>query len=133
MANENLGKLTLSGGIRYDTRSFTGVDHWVDTTQIPITHPTVITSNTIHEFQGFTSTFSGMSFSLGATYDITKNVYVKGNIARGFRAPNIAECGANGVHDGTPIWELGDATLKPETSLQEDFTFGINAKNIGES
>jgi iron complex outermembrane receptor protein len=52
------------------------------------------------------------------------------NIARGWRAPNVAECAANGVHDGTVVYEIGDPTLRPETSLEEDVAFGINAKDI---
>ena len=71
-----------------------------------------------------------MSFSFGGAYDLTKAVYVKANIARGWRAPNVAEAAANGVHDGTVVYEIGDPTLQPETSLEEDVTFGINAKDI---
>lgn len=129
IANEKVNEhLYLSGGVRYDTRTFNGIDHWVDsTTQAPI-DPNG--PNGFHEFQGFTSKFSGVSGSIGATYDFTKNVYAKLNIARGWRAPNVAECGANGVHDGTPVYELGDNTLTPETSLEEDFTFGINSKDV---
>ena len=127
LANESIGKFTLSGGLRYDTRIFNGVDHWVDSLQTPVP---AFTAGAIHEFQGFTSHFSGMSFSLGAAYNVTKNIYLKGNIARGFRAPNVAECGANGVHDGTVVYEIGDPTLKPETSLEEDLSFGINSKDV---
>ena len=52
-----------------------------------------------------------------------------------FRAPNIAELGSNGVHEGTFRYEYGDNDLKSETSLQfdggvevnyEHFNFGIN-------
>ncbi|HVA99487.1 MAG TPA: TonB-dependent receptor [Bacteroidia bacterium] len=128
IANEQIGKLSLSGGLRFDTRTFNGIDHWVDSTQKPVA---ANTPGGIHEFQGFTSNFSGMSGSFGAVFNVTKNVYLKGNIAQGFRAPNVAECGANGVHDGTVVYELGDPNLKPETSLEEDFTFGINSKDIG--
>ncbi|HEV7230486.1 MAG TPA: TonB-dependent receptor [Bacteroidia bacterium] len=127
IANEHIGKLSLSGGLRYDTRMFQGVDHWVDSTQAPVAPNS---PGGIHEFTGFTSNFSGMSGSFGAVYSLSKNTYVKGNIARGFRAPNVAECAANGVHDGTIVWELGDASLKPETSLEEDFSFVVNSKNI---
>ncbi len=128
IANEKIGKFNLSGGIRYDNRKFMGVDHWVDsTTQKPV-EPNAV--NGFHEFQGFTSNFSGVSGSIGATFDITKNIYLKANVARGYRAPNVAECAAKGVHDGTVVYELGDNTIKPETSLEEDFTFGINSKNI---
>ena len=127
IGNEKIGKLTLSGGLRYDTRTFTGVDHWVDSTQVPVP---ANTPGGIHEFQGFTANFNGVSASLGATYDLGHNIYVKGNVARGYRAPNVAECAANGVHDGTVIWEIGTPDLKAEASLEEDLTFGMNGKNL---
>ncbi len=120
--------LTLSGGIRYDYRKFTGLDHWVDTTTQQPTSPNAV--NGYHEFQGFTSNFSGPSGSLGATYNFKHNVYLKGDFATGFRAPNVAECGANGVHDGTVVWEIGDPNLKPEISLQGDAAVGMDSKDV---
>ncbi|HWY99059.1 MAG TPA: TonB-dependent receptor [Bacteroidia bacterium] len=129
IANEKVSdKFYLSGGVRYDTRTFNGIDHWIDSTTQEPAQPNA--PNSFHEFQGFKSTFSGMSWSFGATYDITKAIYVKANIAQGWRAPNVAECGANGVHDGTVVYEIGDPTLKPETNIEEDFTFGINSKTV---
>ena len=128
IANQKIGKLNLSGGIRYDTRTFNGLDHWVDsTTQAPAAPDA---PNAFHEFQGFTSRFNGVSFSFGGTYAFTKKIYGKANIARGWRAPNVAECAANGVHDGTVVYEIGDPTLQPETSLEEDIALGINAKDV---
>ena len=128
VANQKIGKLNLSGGLRYDTRTFHGIDHWVDSlTQAPVA-PNA--PDGFHEFPGFTSKFNGISFSVGATYDVTSNIYIKANIARGWRAPNVAECGANGVHDGTVVYEIGDPTLKPETSLEEDLVFGIHSKDV---
>jgi len=128
IANQKIGRLNLSGGLRFDTRTFNGIDHWIDSTnQAPVV-PNA--PNSFHEFTGFTSHFSGMSFSFGGTYDLSKNVFVKANIARGWRAPNVAEAAANGVHDGTVVYEIGDHTLKPETSLEEDMAFGVNSKNI---
>ena len=129
IANHRIGKLNLSGGIRYDTRTFHGLDHWVDsTTQAPAAPDA---PDAFHEFQGFTSRFNGISFSFGGSYAVTKNIYVKAIMARGWRAPNVAECAANGVHDGTVVYEIGDPTLKPETSLEEDVAFGINSKDVG--
>ena len=122
-------KLTVSGGVRYDMRTFRGYDHWVDsTTQQPVGG--AADTNSYHEFTGFKSSFNGASFSLGAAYKLNEHFYVKGNVARGYRAPNVAECAANGVHDGTVVWEIGDPTLKAEASMEEDFTFGMNGKDL---
>jgi iron complex outermembrane receptor protein len=128
IANQKIGKLNLSGGIRYDTRIFKGADHWVDSTNQAPASP--YAPNAFHEFPGFTSHFSGMSFSFGGTYNFAPNVYAKANIARGWRAPNVAESAANGVHDGTVVYEIGDPSLKPETSLEEDVAFGISSKDV---
>lgn len=127
IGNYKYKNLTLSGGIRYDVRLFKGGDSWVDSTQVP-TSPTA--AGAIHEFEGFSSTFSGLSASLGATYALPHGLYLKGNVARGFRAPNVAECAANGVHDGTPVWELGNHALSPEASLEGDLAFGLNHKDV---
>jgi iron complex outermembrane receptor protein len=129
IAQQKIGnKWHLSGGIRFDTRTFNGIDHWVDsTTQAPVAPDD---PNAFHEFQGFTSHFSGISFSAGATYDLSDNIYIKANIAQGWRAPNVAECAANGVHDGTVVYEIGDPSLKPETSLEEDLVFGVRSKDV---
>ena len=131
IANEKVGKLNISGGIRYDTRTFTGDERWISTDTLTPQIPVPANSpNSFEEFAPFTTTFSGMSGSIGATYDFTHNVYMKANIARGWRAPNVNECGADGVHDGTVVFELGDNNIKPETSLEEDVAFGINSKDV---
>jgi len=131
IASEKLGKLNLSGGIRYDTRTFTGGEKWISTDTLTPQKPVPPNSpNSFEEFQPFTTIFSGMSGSIGGTYDFSKTTYAKLNIARGWRAPNVNECGANGVHDGTVVYELGDNNIKPETSLEEDIAFGVNSKDV---
>ncbi len=130
IGNYQVGKLAISGGIRFDNRSFSAQSQWIDTTlhaQAPVP---ANTPGAFPEFEAFTSNFSGVSGSIGATYSISKALYIKGNIARGFRAPNVSECAADGVHDGTPIYELGDNHINPETNLEEDLTFGVNTKDI---
>ncbi len=128
IASQKIGNLNISGGLRYDTRRFNGLDHWVDSiTQIPAAPHA---PDAFHEFNGFTSRFNGMSFSFGGTYALGRTLYVKLNIARGWRAPNVAECAANGVHDGTVVYEIGDPTLMPETSLEEDFAFGVKSADV---
>ena len=131
IASEKLGKLNLSGGFRYDTRTFTGEEHWVSTDTLTPQVPVAPNSpNSFEEFHPFTTVFSGMSWSIGGTYDFTKNVYAKVNIAQGWRAPNVNECGADGVHDGTVVFEVGNNTIKPETNIEEDVAFGINSKDV---
>jgi iron complex outermembrane receptor protein len=123
MGTKTIGKLDLSAGARYDTRIFkndamytrpnpqTGFDMQVSLPD---------TAMADHPFYSFKHTFSGISASFGATYNITKKFLVKANIAMGFRAPNIAEISANGVHPGTLIYQIGNTSFKPEFSLQED-------------
>jgi iron complex outermembrane receptor protein len=81
-------------------------------------------------FYNFRHTFSGVSGSIGAAFNISKNLIIKGYIARGFRAPNIAEISANGVHPGTLIYQIGNTAFKPEFSLQEDFGISYTSNHV---
>ena len=123
VVTKTVKKFDLSAGLRYDTRSFkndamyirpnpeTGFDMQVNPPDTAMVH---------QPFYTFEQTFSGLSASIGATYNITSRFTAKANIARGFRAPNIAEISANGVHPGTMIYQIGNKDFKPEFSLQED-------------
>ena len=104
-----------------------GKDLWVDSTGKRLSGQD---HGGIHDFTAYTSNFSGLSASFGATYDITNVFYAKANISRGYRAPTAAESGANGIHDGTPFYEIGDHNLKPESSLQADVSLGANSKDV---
>lgn len=119
-------KLDVSGGIRYDTRHQQSKDLYIDMNGLP----TSATDSSFHQFTAFRSAFSGLSGSIGATYQFNEEMYAKVNAARGYRAPNIAELGANGLHDGTIRYEIGDPKLKAETSFQADAAFGVNAHHI---
>ncbi len=127
IANKKLGKLNLSAGIRYDTRTFKGHDNYIDSNgnQLSAGDP-----DAIHRFTAYSSNFNGLSASLGAVYQASNNFYLKLNVARGFRAPNVAESGSNGIHDGTVVYEIGQSNLKPEQSMQVDFTPGYRSKDI---
>ncbi|NJE06741.1 TonB-dependent receptor, partial [Thermococcus sp. M36] len=73
-------------------------------------------------------TFSGFSGSIGATYNFSDKLSLKAYISRGFRAPNISEISANGVHPGTNIYQIGNPDFKPEFSLQEDIGIVYSTK-----
>ncbi len=127
IANKKIGKLDLSGGIRFDSRSETGDALYLNSSD---EKTTATDPDATERFKTIDKKLTGFSGSLGGTYQISEAVYTKINVSRGFRAPNIAELGSNGVHEGTLRYELGNENLKPETSLQFDFIFGINTTHV---
>lgn len=122
---KSFGKLDLMGGIRYDTRSFSGQAAYIDTSvaYYPVLYkgpnPTT-TANVTQQFSALNKTFSGATGSLGGTYNVSDHFLIKANIARGYRAPSIAELSANGPDPGSQIYHVGNSSFKPEFSLQED-------------
>ena len=123
MAKRSFGKLDLAGGIRYDLRSFSNDQLYTKTNPLNGFDMPVHGADTLGAIKPFSSyhqAFAGISGSVGATYNFNEKISVKANIARGFRAPNIAEISANGVHPGTNMYQIGNDNLKPEFSLQED-------------
>jgi iron complex outermembrane receptor protein len=124
---KSFGKLDVSGGVRYDSRTENIRDLYIDSAGAK-------TDNTdpaaYHQFSKFQSKFSGISGSLGASYQFSETVYSKLNIARGYRAPGIGEIGANGEHEGTGRFEIGDPKLKAENSMQLDAGIGVNTEHV---
>lgn len=98
-------KATLSGGIRFDNRAVNSKPFFEGTEE---------------KFSAFTRHFSNVSGSIGLSVEAAENVSFKANIARGFRAPTLAELASNGTHEGTNRYEYGDQQLKSETSFQLD-------------
>jgi iron complex outermembrane receptor protein len=122
---KTFGKLDLLGGIRYDTRSFSGKAAYIDTSVAY--YPVLYTGgnpdntpNVTQQFPALNKTFSGLTGSLGATYNFNTHFLVKGNIARGYRAPSIAELSANGPDPGSQIYHVGNSNFQPEFSVQGD-------------
>jgi iron complex outermembrane receptor protein len=101
-------KTTFSGGIRADNRHISGKE---------------LIEGTDIKFEAFTKNFSDVSGSAGLSFQVTKGLTLKLNLARGFRAPNLAELASNGAHEGTTRYEVGNHNLKAETSLQTDGGF----------
>jgi iron complex outermembrane receptor protein len=117
VVKKSFGGLDLSGGLRYDVRRLTADALYLDANEQP-TSPVTPAAET--KFSGFQRTFQNYSGSLGAAYNLSDRLTVKANLARGFRAPNIAELGSNGQHEGTIRYEVGRPELAAETSLQVD-------------
>jgi iron complex outermembrane recepter protein len=126
MIKKTFNNLDLSAGVRYDSRSFSNQELY--TGENPVTHfdMPVYGADTVgapKPFSNYHHVYSGVSGSFGATYAFSNKWSAKLNISRGYRAPNISEISANGVHPGTGIFQIGNASFKPEFSLQEDGGF----------
>ena len=110
-ASRSLGKWTLSGGLRADLR-------WLHSEALP------------GRFEDFRRLFPGVSASLGAVRPLGEHFSFRANLARGFRAPNLAELGSNGEHEGTFRYEVGNKDLKPEYSLQGDLGLDFTSRYV---
>ena len=69
--------------------------------------------------------FSNFNGSVGIKRDF-KNSSLRFNIGSGYRAPNLIELFADGVHHGTFRYEKGNVNLVAEKSFQTDISFDIN-------
>ena len=126
LAKRSFDKLDIAGGIRVDSRAFNNFALFTKPDPVTGFDKPVTGADTVgadKPFSAFRKNFSGVSGTLGGTYNFSEKFSVKANIARGFRAPNIAEISANGVHPGTNFYQLGNPDFKPEFSLQEDIGF----------
>lgn len=133
LAKKSFENLEISGGLRYDVRVFN--NNALFTKTDPATgFPKAVSGGDItgadNPFYAYSHTFSGVSGSLGLSYKFSDNLSGKFNIGRGFRAPNISEISANGVHPGTNIYQLGNLNFKPEFNLQEDVGINYNTPHI---
>ena len=102
---KEINKLTLSGGLRFDHRSLNSKE---------------LAEEDEVKFESFKKDFNNISGSLGLSYRASKDLTLKFNVARGFRAPSMPELASNGAHEGTNRYEFGTRNLKSETSFQID-------------
>lgn len=110
--NENI---TIAGGLRYDNRNVNSKE-MLEESEV--------------KFSKFNKNYSGISGSLGLSYQLDKNSTLKLNLSRGFRAPNMAELASNGIHEGTFRYEIGDKNLKSEISHQIDLAYFLNSDHV---
>ena len=110
-ASKELGAWVLSGGLRADVR---------------LLHSLPLEAR----FTDFSRTFPGISASIGAVRTIGRDVHLRMNLSRGFRAPNLSELASNGEHEGTLRYEVGNQNLKPEYSWQGDIGLDFSSKYV---
>jgi len=107
---------TFNAGIRFDYRKMTGKAFDGDS-----------------QFDAFSNKFSHVTGALGYTHEFNEALSFKANAGSAFRAPNIAELSANGVHEGAFRYEVGNPNLKPEQSYQADASFDYQNQYINTS
>ncbi|SFD14883.1 iron complex outermembrane recepter protein [Chitinophaga sp. CF118] len=124
VTSKTFNKLTLSGGLRFDNRSMKTKSLSLDDDGKPVG------TGGETKFSSLDKNFSNISGSVGFSYAASDKVTLKLNAARGFRAPNISELAANGVHEGTIKYEYGNNDLKPEVSTQGDAGVDFNSEHV---
>ncbi len=115
VSSKSFKNTTVSGGLRYDVRNLNSKATMEDQSL---------------KFEAFQKQFSNFSASLGLSHVLSKDVTVKANLSRGFRAPNIPELAANGEHEGTGRYEIGNRGLKSETSFSADAGFELATDHV---
>lgn len=124
VTSKTFDKLTVSGGLRFDNRHMNIKGLQLNEDGEPVNNGGET------KFATFDRDFSNVSGSAGLSYAASEQVTLKLNVARGFRAPNISELAANGVHEGTIKYEYGNEDLKPEVSTQGDLGVEFNSQHI---
>lgn len=117
-AKKTWDKNTFNFGLRYDYRSNKGKG---------------LTQDGDVRFAPFTNTSSNISGAAGYTHEFTDQLSFKANAGTAFRAPNTAELGSNGVHEGTFRYEVGNPDLAPERSYQTDAELAFDNNTVSAS
>ena len=111
-AGKKLGDWHLSGGVRLDRR-------WLN----------AFTSSE-YGFERLRKNFNGMSGSIGTVWNVTDQLNLRLNVASGFRAPTVSELCADGEHEGTFQYEVGNHKLKSEHSFQTDLGLDYTTQHV---
>lgn len=110
------GPLTYEIGLRYDYRKQEANPN--DTKDQSLLDPDgdgVIDMDLKNSHEVLTGSF-------GLVYQLMDQAALAFNIGRGFRAPDLFELYANGVHGGVAAVQKGDPNLDPETSINTDIS-----------
>ena len=105
-------KTSWSGGLRYDQK-------WMN-----------YFNPALDDNKESNKQFNNISGAIGVAHDISEQLTLKFNIARGFRAPNMAELASFGAHEGTNRFEYGNESLISEKSLQFDAAIEWNNEHM---
>jgi iron complex outermembrane receptor protein len=68
--------------------------------------------------------------NLGALFHVSEPVALVLNLGRGYRAPQPIELFANGVHEGTIPYDVGNPDLDNETSVNTDLALRVQSGRL---
>ncbi len=102
----HLEKVDFQAGLRFDSRKIDSREHGV--------------FEESEYFAPIERDFTSYNGALGVKFDIFNSLTARVNAATGFRAPNLAELTANGSHEGTNRYEIGNPNLDNEQNFQLD-------------
>ena len=71
----------------------------------------------------FSKSYSSFTSSLGLKKNLGKSSTLRLNLSSGYRAPNLSELFADGIHHGVARYDRGDDQLSVEKSNQIDFSY----------
>ena len=103
ISHVHLDNLDLMVGFRGDKRDIHTHDH--------------------HTNSDFEKSYTSFTSSIGLKKNLGSSSNVRLNLSSGYRAPNLSELFADGVHHGTSRYEIGDDRLGVEKSNQIDLVF----------
>ncbi len=127
IVEKSFKNLTLSGGLRFDRTDFVGDPMSLNDAGNIV--PTGTPGSTV-QFSAFNNTYSGLSGSIGASYQLPDNNYVKLNVSKSYRAPAINELTSNGLNIGSNLVQVGNQNLKAEQGYQIDLAYGYDGKDV---
>jgi iron complex outermembrane receptor protein len=96
--------VTVSAGVRVDTRSMD------------------VDSNSDIGVLKQTRDYDAVTGTTGLVWHMAEPLAFAASVGRGWRAPTAFELFANGVHEGTIRFEVGDSTIEPEESFNVDLS-----------
>jgi iron complex outermembrane receptor protein len=109
------GKWLVEAGLRYDYR-------WLRAFELNPTYPTLEDKPTYN--------WQDPTVSIGATYTIDPHWSVDVNSGTAWRAPQVIELFANGIHQSAGAWEIGDSTLTLEQAFNNNLSFVYTSRKL---
>ena len=109
-----VNKWVLEAGLRYDYR-------WLQAYEYNPT--TVVEDRPTYNWKQPTA-------NIGATYKFSEHFSGDYNFGTAWRAPQVIELFANGVHQSAAAWEFGDSSLTLEQAYNNNLSFTYNDSHL---